>query len=71
MNLRTARVHIDIALARLEELQRLLLYAHGSSMDRAELDGLLYYADELRQQVQRSLDTVSNSLPGPADDLPF
>ena len=71
MNLRIARAHIDIALVRLEELQRLLLYTHGSSLDRTELDGLLYYADELRQQVQRSLDTVSNALPGPADDLPF
>jgi len=71
MNLRKARVHIDIALVRLEELQRLLLYARGSSLDRTELDGLLYYADELRQQLQRSLDTVSNALPWPADDLPF
>jgi len=71
MGIRIARVHVDLALVRLDELSRLMLYAHQSSLDRAELDGLLYYAEELARQVKRSLDTVSNSLPEPADDLPF
>jgi hypothetical protein len=71
MNLRVARTHTDLALKRLDELARLIIYARASSLDGAEVDGLLYYADHLIAEMKHSLDTVHNQLPDPESDLPF